>query len=345
MERTRRRLLGVYLELRAVPVLLWSYTAITLGTALAWYQEGRLDVAGYLVAIGVGVLLQGLVAHSVNEVADWRSGTDRDPAPRVISGGSKVIASGLLTERELHWLGVAAAVAAAVLGLVAAATWGWGLLAFGAIGLAGAVLYTVPPVRAAYRPFAGESVAFTCIWACTAGAYALQTGRISGAVAVAGIAYAAYCVGMLMMHHYLDREPDRRALPPKQTSVVVLGGAAKRYAVAWAAIATAGFALLAVLVDPRFALGAGTFAVAIVLHAAVRPEDPVSVTRAELGVILLGLAGGLGTSALLAPQLAWALIPAVVLIPFELKVAGAAHRELLARRARAAEAAPAGRDA
>ena len=55
---------------------------------------------GYLAAVAVGVLLQGLVAHAVNEIADWRSGTDADPAPRVISGGSKVIASGLLTPGE-----------------------------------------------------------------------------------------------------------------------------------------------------------------------------------------------------------------------------------------------------
>lgn len=342
MGHARRRMLGVYLELRVVPVLLWSYTAITVGTALAWHEDGRLEVVGYLVAIGVGVLLQGLVAHSVNEVVDWRSGTDRDPAPRVISGGSKVIASGLLTERELRWLGAAAGVAAAALGLVAAATWGWGLLAFGAAGLAGAVLYTLPPVRAAYRPFAGDTVAFACIWACTAGAYALQTGSVSGAAALAGIAYAAYCVAMLMMHHYLDREPDRRALPPKRTSVVLLGASARRYALAWAAIATAGFALLAALVDARFALAAGAFAVALVLHAVVRTDDPASVTRAELGVIILGLIGGLGASALVAPPLAWAMIPAAVLVPLELKVSGAAHRELLAHRERLATAAAPG---
>ncbi len=335
----QRRLLGAYLEVRVVPVLLWSYTAITLGTAVAVHQGHALVVWAYLLALAVGALLQGLVAHSVNEIFDWRSGTDRDPAPRVISGGSKVLASGLLTQRELTWLGAGAAAAAAALGLAAAATRGWALLLFGLGGLAGAVFYTLPPVRAAYRPFAGEGVAFACLWGCVAGAAVLQARSLSGAAVVAGVGYAASCVAMLMMHHYLDRGPDSRALPPKVTSVVRLGHEAKRYAIAWATVPVLAFAALAVWVDPRFAIGAVAFGLALAAHATVVPDDPASVTRAELAVILLGMAGGLGTAAALVPPLAWALLPPAVLVPLELRVSGLAHRALFDERARlAAEA-------
>ena len=332
MAGLRRVLLGLWLEIRVIPVLLWSFTAITLGTALAWRDGDGISVGGYLVAVAVGVLLQGLVAHCVNEIADWRSGTDRDPAPRVISGGSKVIASGLLGTRELRLVGFAAAIAATVLGIVAAAEWGWILLAYGAAGLAGAVLYTLPPVRAAYRPFTGEAVAFVCIWGCTTGAYVLQRGELSGGAALAGIAYAASCVAMLMMHHYLDRIPDSRALPPKTTTIVLLGRAGRRYAVLWAAIALVGACLLTALVDDRFAIAAAAFAAALAVHAGVNPSDPASVTRGELAVIVLGMAGGLGTAAALAPPLLWALVAAVVLVPIELILSGLAHRDLMAAR-------------
>lgn len=334
MVGARRALLGLWLEIRVIPVLLWSYTAITLGTALAWRDGGDISVAGYLAAVTVGVLLQGLVAHSVNEIADWRSGTDRDPSPRVISGGSKVIASGLLGPRALAVIGATAAVAAAVVGLLAAMAWGWILVLYGLAGLAGAVLYTLPPLRAAYRPFTGESVAFACIWGCTTGAYVLQRGELSGGVALAGIAYAASCVAMLMMHHYLDRVPDSRAFPPKTTTIVLLAGAGRRYAELWAVIALAGAIVLAALVDRRFAIAAAGFAAALALHHTVSPDDPASVTRNELGVILLGMAAGLGTSAALAPGLAWALVPALLLVPLELVLSGVAHRDLMAARAR-----------
>lgn len=330
----RRILLGLWLEIRVIPVLLWSFTAITLGTALAWHDGGGITIAGYLAAVAVGVLLQGLVAHSVNEIADWRSGTDRDPSPRVISGGSKVIASGLLRPRDLAVVGAVAAVAAAALGLVAAALWGWVLVAYGAAGLAGAVLYTLPPVRAAYRPFSGEAVAFVCIWGCTTGAYVLQRGELSGGVALTGIAYAASCVAMLMMHHYLDRVPDSRAFPPKTTTIVLLGSSGRRYAVAWAVIALAAAVALTALVDERFAILAAGFAAALALHLAVDPDDPASVTRCELGVILLAMGAGLVTATALAPEMAWALVAAIVLVPVELALSGTAHRDLMAARAR-----------
>jgi 1,4-dihydroxy-2-naphthoate octaprenyltransferase len=345
MSARRRVLLGLWLELRVIPVLLWSFTAITLGTALAWRDGGGISVWGYLAAVAVGVLLQGLVAHSVNEVADWRSGTDRDPSPRVISGGSKVIASGLLGPRELKVVGVLAALAASALGIVAAAEWGWVLLAYGAAGLAGAVLYTLPPVRAAYRPFGGEAVAFACIWGCTTGAYVLQRGELSGSAALAGIAYGSSCVAMLMMHHYLDRGPDSRALPPKTTTIVLLGGAARRYAVLWAAIALGAAVALAGLVDGAFAVAATAFAVALAIYLDVDPADPAAVTRGELAVILLGMAGGLGTAAALAPHLLWAAVAAAVLVPIELAVSGAAHRDLMAARSeRPSAAADEGRE-
>ena len=222
-----RRAVGVYLELRVVPVLLWSFSAITLGSALAWEGAGR---TRWLVAAWViGLLLQGAVAHCVNELTDWRSGTDRDPAPRVLSGGSKVLRAGLLTERGLVWMGTVAGVLAIGLGMVVAAERGWWLLAFGALGLLGAIVYTLPPIAAAYVPFAGEGVAMVCVWACAVGGYAVQTGAVSGQVLLLGASHAAYCVSMLMFHHYLDRGPDARARPPKQTTVVRFGDAAPAF--------------------------------------------------------------------------------------------------------------------
>ena len=73
-------------------------------------------------------------------------------------------------------------------------------------------------------------------------------------------------------------------------------------------------------------------------RVAVVPDDPASVTRSELGVILLGIAGGLGTAALIAPGMAWALVPVALLVPLELALSGAAHRDLMAARAAAAPA-------
>lgn len=313
--RWQRRLAGCYLELRVVPVLLWSFSAITLGSALAWDQAGHV---GWMVAAWViGLLLQGAVAHCVNELTDWRSGTDRDPAPRVLSGGSKVLRAGLLTERDLVWMGTGAAVLATGLGVVVAAERGWWLLAFGAVGIVGAVAYTLPPLAAAYVPFAGEAVAVLCVWACALGGFAVQTGSISAQVLLVGASHAAFCISMLMFHHYLDSGPDSRAQPPKRTTVVRLGGAARAYGLAWAGVAAATALLGTLIVDVKLVPTAVAGVVAMMLHGRVQLDDPKAVTRAEAIVIGLGIVAAITSGILLAPALWWVAIVPLLLVPIE----------------------------
>ncbi len=313
--RWQRRLAGCYLELRVVPVLLWSFSAITLGSALAWDQAGH--VRWMVAAWVIGLLLQGAVAHCVNELTDWRSGTDRDPAPRVLSGGSKVLRAGLLTERDLVWMGTGAAVLATGLGVVVAAERGWWLLAFGAVGIVGAVAYTLPPLAAAYVPFAGEAVAVLCVWACALGGFAVQTGSISAQVLLVGASHAAFCISMLMFHHYLDSGPDSRAQPPKRTTVVRLGGAARAYGLAWAGVAAATALLGTLIVDVKLVPTAVAGVVAMMLHGRVQLDDPKAVTRAEAIVIGLGIVAAITSGILLAPALWWVAIVPLVLVPIE----------------------------
>lgn len=315
-----RTLRGVWLEIRVIPVLLWSYAALTVGSGLA-FRDGHRDLALYAGALVLGVLIQGLVAHCTNEVVDWRSGTDRHDAPRVLSGGSKVVVLGLIGQRGMLVLLALAFLATTVLGVALAATQGWVLLAFGLAGVAGAIAYSAPPIRAAYRPFLGESIAFACIVLCVTGAYRLQGAEPDLLVLGAGVAVAAYAVGMLMMHHYLDREADLAAQPRKTTSIVFLGLAAgKRYAIAWDALALVA-ATLCTLREPRLAPLAVAAALALPLHAGCDPTDVASVTGAEMKVIMLGIAGALVSGTLLAPIIAIAIVPAVLMVAIELAIA------------------------
>ena len=310
---------GLWLEVRVIPVLLWSVSALTLGTALA----GREGVRGwyYLGAIGLGLLIQGILAHTVNEIEDWRSGTDRHASPRVISGGSKVLTAGLLTQRALVWLFAVAFLATTVLGLALVASRGIVVLPFGLAGVAGAILYTLPPVRAAYRPFVGEAIACTCLWLCVAGATVLQGGAITWTVAAAALAVSAYAVGMLMVHHYLDYEADRTASPAKVTTIVLLGlGRGQRYAIGWGTLALAAAVIAAAGHHELLPLVAA-YAGGLVCHVRCRPDDVASVTHNELAIIFCGIAGALTSAALLVPALAWAALAAAALIALEMRLA------------------------
>jgi len=302
----RRAALGVFLEFRLIPVLLWSFTSVGIGTALASFETGRLDLAWLSVAMGLALLIQGWVTHAVNEVYDARSGTDGHAAPRALSGGSKVVQMELLSERELWGLFAASSVGVLLLAVpVALLRPPWLLLLVGS-GYSLGVAYTLPPLSTAYRPFLGEWLGgFPGVVLATLGAYAIQAGTISGPAVVAAVAHAAACTSMLVMHHYLDANADAAATPRKRTTVLALGSeGARTYATAVAAAGALAYLAVGVLVHPSFFVGAGLTAVAALLHARVHPRDLRSVTRAELRVIQLGIAAGLVPAAVLAPSLA-----------------------------------------
>ncbi len=308
--RWRRRARGWFLEFRLIPVLLWSYTAASLGTALAFAETGTLDIGWFAIAMGIAILVQGWQTHAINEIYDWRSGTDRHGSPRALSGGSKVLLEESLTERDLWTIFAVSSSLIAVLAIAVGlfrASWLVILVAGGyAIGLA----YTVPPIATSYRPYMGEWLGgFPGVLLAGLGAYAIQTLRISLTAAVALSAHALVCTAMLTMHHYLDVPADGSASPPKRTTVIAIGlRKARWYATGMALASAVLYGILAAMVHGGFVLGMLLTIPAVVDHFTVEPSDLRSVTRHELRIIQLGIGAGLSTAVVLAPVL-WPVLP------------------------------------
>jgi 1,4-dihydroxy-2-naphthoate octaprenyltransferase len=305
--------LGWFFEFRLIPVLLWSFTSVALGSALAYSETGAFDLGRLAVALALAGLVQGWVTHAVNEIYDWRSGTDKDPRPRALSGGSKVRNLGLLGERDLWLIFAASSVAIAVLGVYVAVTRAPWLLILVGTGYALGVAYTLPPAATAYRPFLGEWLGgFPGVLLAGLGAYGIQTLTLSWTATIALSAHALVCTAMLVMHHYQDAPSDAAAVPPKRTTVVFLGpGRSRVYAASLAAAGAVLYGVLGVLESPVFFLGAGLTTVAVVVHARTDLGSLVSITRNELRIIQLGIAAGLAVSVGLAPPL-WPLVPLAV---------------------------------
>ena len=305
-----RKALGGFLEFRLIPVLLWSYTSVVLGTALAARQQGTFDPWLLAIALTLSGLVQGWVTHSINEIYDWRSGTDRDPRPRALSGGSKVRNLGLLTERDLWVIFTASTAGVALLGgFVAVSRAPW-LLLLVISGYGLGVAYTLPPLATAYRPFLGEWLGgFPGVLLAGLGAYGIQTRTLSWTALAAISAHALVCSAMLVMHHYQDAPSDARASPPKRTTVVALGPVRSRwYATFLAASAAVAYSVLALVSHPAFLFGAGLSLLAAFLHFRTDLSRLESITRNELRIIQLGIAAGLATSVAMVPSL-WPLIP------------------------------------
>ena len=305
---------ALFLEFRTIPVLLWSFTAVSLGTAVAAVEFGAFDPIVFLLSMAVATLIQGFSTHAVNEIYDGRSGTDAHPSQRLLSGGSRVLTAGLLTPRGM-WILLAVSTGLIVLATAAlVALRGPAVAAFVAVGYLAGLAYTVPPIATSYRPFLGEwGGGFLGVFAGSLGAFFAQTGTVSPlAIAVAG-GHAFVCVGMLLVHHYLDRDADAAAEPPKRTTVVALGfPAAKTYTLAIAAAAVATFAVAAAVGGLGFLIALGGACAGFVAHSRIRPRDVASTTRGELRVIQAGIAGGLGTAIVLAPVL-WPVAPVALI--------------------------------
>ena len=207
---------GLWLLLRPLPVLAWTGGAFILSVGLAyraglpllWHQLGR----AFLVAS----IVQGWLAHSLNDRTDWVSGTDQE-ADQFLSGGSGVIQQGLFDLPQL--LGIAAASGMLIFVLVRRSV-DLRLYFLLGVGCWGAVAYSAKPWRLAYVPLAGEwAAAFPAIVACGLALYQAAAGGITGLVLMASILHGLMAIAWLMQHHLPDWERDLQAAPPKYTTV------------------------------------------------------------------------------------------------------------------------------
>lgn len=244
---------GLWTLFRLIPVLSWTGGAVAVGGAAAvaavgWRPGLLLDLA--LVAAGAAAL-QGLVAHGVNDLTDWRSGTD-PLSPGLLSGGSRVIPRRLLSEGEVSgavWLGLAVGLASAALLYV---RHGPPVLLVALVGVWSTVSYTVLPLRLAYRPFVGELAAgWPAVVAIIAGTVAVLAGWPGPAVWAAATVQATISVAWVMQHHLPDIAADLAASPVKLTTPAYF---ALRWGPAAARLVPAGYHLAAALESAALAL-------------------------------------------------------------------------------------------
>ena len=314
-----RQAMGIILELRLIPVVQWSFTGVVLGSALA-ARDGSMNWAILAASAVVAMLIHGVIAHTANDIVDWESGTDTHPSPRVLSGGSKVIGLGLLTPAQLRVMGIVGATLATAIGIVLASQQGWWLLIPGLAGLVGAAVYSLPPLRGAYRPIAGEAIAVMCGWICLFGADAVQRGSASPLAALVALHWVLACMTMLMLHHIPDREADLAATPTKRTTVARFAVHPHWYAAAWAvAGAGVGAGVAATTLPELWPSVIGALLAALSALAA-RPDDLASVTRSEIASVLVVMIGGLVSAALMYPPVAWMAVVPALLLPLDATV-------------------------
>jgi 1,4-dihydroxy-2-naphthoate octaprenyltransferase len=260
--------------------LLNSLLLVTLGMSVAAYRGLRLNVAGWVLAL-LFAWCTHLMTHYCNEYFDLEA--DRLNAdPTALTGGSRILVSGLLTPQVALSASLVLLFADLALTVVMPGT---ATRALALLGVAVAWFYTAPPLRLNYRALgeAGCALVLNVIWPVLA--YRLQGPGVPGTlVALTALLFVMQAARMAVMNladHDSDLAAGKRtlanALGPGRTVWLYAGLQAAGYAAA-AGLTAAGVipALPGILVLATSALSART----VLLLRRTSPGDAAGMGRA-----------------------------------------------------------------
>jgi 1,4-dihydroxy-2-naphthoate polyprenyltransferase len=222
-----------------------SATLVPVLVAAAWVAASGLSPFpwGLFGLALLGACALHVAANVFNDYFDWKSGADVENNEYFLpfSGGSRSLELGLISERGLLRLGVAALVVAAGCGLVILMARGPGLLWFGLAGAFSAYFYTAPPLRLVARKGLGELLVGLNFGPLMTGgtAYAL-TGSVGWADFAVGLPLGLLTTAILWINEFPDAPSDART--GKNHLVVVLGKRAARWG--YLALVFGAFALI-----------------------------------------------------------------------------------------------------
>ncbi|GAB2567827.1 prenyltransferase [Gracilibacillus alcaliphilus] len=214
---------GLGMLMRLVAVFFSSVAAIlsTLLPLIFHYTIPGATLVGITSVLLIGALLiHGLLTHVLNDIADYRSGTDQY-SPGILSGGSRVLQTNTMTITMLERIGL---LLCAFLVLMACLFWLLGYFELAVLTLVGiwsAVSYSLRPFQLAYVPFAGEWLSlFPAMLLLGIAAPWLTLSAVPVWAWQNALINAIWCMGWVMFHHIPDRHADQKATPVKRTSVV-----------------------------------------------------------------------------------------------------------------------------
>jgi len=226
------------------PFLTAAIVPILIGAA--WVvASGRVDALPWplFILTLIGGISLHVAANTFNDYFDWRSGTD--PANneyfQPLSGGSRSIELGLITEQQLFRVALGALLVAIAVGVTLLVTSGPALILFGLVGAFSAFFYTAPPLRLAARKGIGELlVGLNFGPLMVAGTVYALTGTVNWVDFFVGLPVGLLITAVLWINQFPDMASDQAT--GKHNLVVVLGKARARWG--YAALVVGAFALV-----------------------------------------------------------------------------------------------------
>jgi len=186
--------------------LLLSVVLAFLGVTMAWY-DGHLHL-GHAVLAFVGLLLAHISCNTLNDYFDYRSGIDLVTNRTPFSGGSGILREGLLTPKEVFWLGMTCFIISVPIGIYFVIVSGLLLLPILVVGAFCILLYSPLILKFNWPEWSpGLGLGILPVL----GTYFVQTSAYTWPALVASIPSGLLVHNLLLLNEFPDTEADLRA--------------------------------------------------------------------------------------------------------------------------------------
>jgi len=200
------------------PVTAWGVVGVMIAVACAITSGIPIDWINLLL-VGVTILIiQGIIAHGVNDLADEE--VDRI-APIKETGRSKILVSGEMTRRSLSAIISAAVLTVFLLIILLAIRAGPVVFFFAAFACYAVFGYSCKPLKLGWTPFAELTVVVPTITMLIAGVMYVMTSTVTSLTLMVGVSYGFFNASWFMYSRAQDYEADKAA--GKRTTIVSLG--------------------------------------------------------------------------------------------------------------------------
>ena len=199
---------GVWIKELRAPFLLLPVVFVPLGLAIAW-SAGHFDLFSALLTLVGAVCLHASV-NVLNDYFDFRSGIDLATSPTPFSGGSTVLPMGLMSAREVLWLG--SILLAAGLGIGAYFVFEFAFDPVLIVILAFAAFSVVSYSSLTSKLGIGETVTGLAFGPLLVlGTYYVQVHQLSIVPVIMGLPPGIMTAGILYVNEFPDTDADKSA--------------------------------------------------------------------------------------------------------------------------------------
>lgn len=185
---------------------------VILATALAW-EERSVFYFSYFALAFVGMALVQFGLTMLNDALDYLYGTDKSTLSEKnpYSGGSGVLAEGLVSPRQMFSMIVLFYLIAFGIGIYLAAVRGIEVIFIALLGFSVSVFYSAKPFRLAYRGIGELAMLLGYGPIITLGAYFVQAQAVAKEAFLIGLFPGMLMFAMIIINEIPDYEEDKRA--------------------------------------------------------------------------------------------------------------------------------------